>query len=152
MKWYTIIALAIAVAIAVLFVLATIYVIIAPVGGCYCREVRGELKEIFVSDENRTVRFEVHLEYPEKVSDWTRLYISLNISGKYFALRYMGTEGTWKNGNYTAKIVDVNSNGVIDSGDYLIIHSNSAPFKTGDGIVITVSGICSGIYTTIVVG
>jgi len=152
MKSFTVFALVILAVIFVLLVAAIAYFVFTPVGGCHCQKISGNLKEISVSDDNRTVKFKINLEYPKKVYNWTDLVIKLNISGNYFGHQYPGPQKTWRNGNYTAKIIDVDNDGAIDSGDHLIIHSDGAPFKTGDGIMIYVSGICSNIYTTIDAG
>ncbi len=154
MKSSTVIALVVFAVIFGLLVAAIAYLSMVPVGGCNCRKIKGSLDEISVSGDNRTVKFEIHLKYPEKVTNWTDLVITLNISGHYFGYQYPGPQKTWVKGNYTAKIYDINGDGAIDSGDYLVIHSSGAPFKTGDGVMIYVtgSGICSNIYAPVSLG
>ncbi len=152
MRSSTVVALVIFAVISALLVAGMAYLVMTPIGGCHCEKIKGSLKEKSMSGDNRTVKFEIILEYPEKVINWTHLVITLNISGHYFGHQYPGSQKTWVMGNYTAKIYDINGDGAIDSGDYLVIHASGAPFKTGDGVMIYVYGICSNIYVPIFLG
>ncbi len=120
---------------------ALVYMMTHGMGGCPCTgPVQGKLLQFSISGDNRTVKFVISLKYPNRVDGLRHIQIALNLSGKVMNLKYNSSEGIWKSGGYSASIYDLNGNGVVDSGDYLIVHSSSKEFTSGDYVRIEVVG------------
>ncbi len=118
-----------------------VYVMTQGVGCCRCYwPVRGKLLKFHISDNNRTVKFVISLKYPDRVDGLRHIQIALNLSGNLEKLKFNSSADIWKSGEYSASIYDLNGNGVVDSGDYLIVHSNSKEFTSSDYVRIEVVG------------
>ncbi len=120
---------------------ALVYIMTHGMGSGRCiGPVQGKLLRFSISDNNRTVKFVISLKYPDRVDGLRHIQIALNLSGKVMNLKFNSSANIWKSGEYSASIYDLNGNGVVDSGDYLIVHSNTKEFTSGDYVRMVIVG------------
>ena len=138
----------ISVAIVVLFFLAaSVYIMFPGMGRPCAPDLKGSVKRIYISPDRSLVRYSLSLQQPDKVKNWSQLYLYMNISGKTFALDYNSSAKIWQHGNYTAELYDRNDDGAIDTGDVLDFVNHSGSFSRGDEALICVSGYSGNIPT-----
>ena len=114
--------------------------------GCPCAaHLNASLKKIYTSPDDTIVRFSLYLQRPEKVENWSHLYLCLNISGKVFPLNYNSSVKMRQHGNYTAKLYDENHDGMINTGDVLEFQNHNGSFKQGDKALICVVGYSGNV-------
>ena len=103
--------------------------------------MQGKLLKFHISDDIRTVKFVISLEFPRRVERWSSIKISLNLSGKLFNLKFNSTAGVWRLGNYTP-LRSTTGTGTAwwDTGDYLIVHSKILGFRKGYSVRLEVVG------------
>ncbi len=142
MRKFLKILIPIAVIIAVVVLAVTVYIMVAGVGGCSCNFINGRLTQYSISEDRKTVEFEIYLNNPYHVTNISWITILVNSSGNVEALKYNPTKNIWVSENYTAEIIDKNNNSVVDSGDFLVVQSLSKKFTSNDGIGMRI--LCYG--------
>ena len=118
---------------------ALVYIMTQGVGTGRCiGPIKGKLLRFSVADDNLTVKFVISLYYPPQIEKWKNIHISLNLSGKLVNLNFNSSDRAWKGEYFTTTIYDLNRNGIVDSGDYLIVHSRLQGFSRGDSVRMSV--------------
>ena len=149
MKKFLKILIPIAIIIAVMVLAVTVYIMVAGVGGCPCNFINGRLTEYSISEDRKTVEFEISFNNPYQVTNISWITILVNSSGNVEALKYNPTKNIWVSENYTAEIIDRNNNSAVDSGDFLVVHSLLGKFSIEDRIGLCVQGYSSQIWSPV---
>ena len=149
MKKFLKILIPIAIIIAIVVLAVTVYIMVAGVGGCPCNFINGRLKQYSISEDRKTVEFEITLNNPYQVTHVSWITVLVNTSENVEALKYNSTKNIWASENYTAEIIDRNNNSVVDSRDLLVVHSLLGKFSIEDRIGLRIQGYSRQIWSQV---